>query len=54
MVTPELLIELSLWYNRLIEKAEMEGLERMEQADLDFLNDRLPRFNTERRVRHHE
>ena len=44
MITSALLKELSKWRKRLEEKLVAEGLERLEQADLDFLNDRLPRL----------
>lgn len=50
MVTMALLQELSLWRERLENKNCAEGLDRLEQTDLDFLNDRLPRF--EKGARH--
>jgi hypothetical protein len=47
MITLTLLTELTIWRKRLEEKAATDGLNRLEEADLDFLNDRLPRFNAE-------
>lgn len=44
MLTKTLLQELSLWRERLEDRGYAEGLDRLEQSDLDFLNDRLPRF----------
>jgi len=43
MVTKALTKELHRWRDRLESKMVSEGLDRLEQADLDFLNDRLAR-----------
>jgi len=50
MISKALLQELSIWRERLENKNCSEGLDRLEQSDLDFLNDRLPRF--EKGLRH--
>lgn len=47
MITKSLIRELCRWRRRLEQKYVVEGLARLEQADLDFLNDRLPRFEAE-------
>lgn len=49
MISIALLRELNRWRKKLEKKAATEGLARFEQSDLDFLNDRLPRFAADRR-----
>lgn len=48
MITRTLLRELSRWRRKIEKKMFTEGLVRCEQSDLDFLNDRLPRFESEK------
>lgn len=47
VITRTLLRELSRWRRKIEKKIITNGLSRCEQSDLDFLNDRLPRFETE-------
>jgi hypothetical protein len=48
MITRTLLREPSRWLRKIEKKMTSEGLARCEQSDLDFLNDRLPRFESEK------
>lgn len=52
MMTKTLLRELNQWRKRLELKMWAVGLDRLEQADLDFLNDRLSCFMADKGVRH--
>ncbi len=48
MITRTLMRELSRWRRKIEKKMAYDGLARCEQSDLDFLNDRLPRFEAEK------
>jgi len=48
MITRTLLREPSRWRRKIEKKMTSEGLARCEQSDLDFMNDRLPRFESEK------
>ncbi len=48
MITRTLLREPSRWRIKIEKKMTSEGLARCEQSDLVFLNDRLPRFESDK------